>query len=68
MISILLPTRKRFKYLTASINSLLQTCKDKNNLEILLLFDDDDQETVDQFEDWKNNSEKFNCKHLVVPD
>lgn len=67
MISILLPTRKRFKYLISSINSLLQTCKDKNNLEILLLFDDDDQETVDQFEDWKNNSEEFNCKHLVVP-
>ena len=63
MISILLPTRKRFKYLVAAVNSLLDTCHNPNNLEILFLFDDDDKETINDFNSW---DKQFNHDTIIT--
>ena len=63
MISILLPTRKRFKYLEASVTSLLETSNKTDNIEILFLFDDDDKETIEMFNSWDKN---FNYKHIIT--
>jgi glycosyltransferase involved in cell wall biosynthesis len=49
-ISILLPTRGRTETLKTSINSLLATAKNPQDLEILLAFDHDDQDSFDWFE------------------
>lgn len=62
MISIILPSRKRFKYLKSSIDSLLTTCNNRDNIEILCFFDDDDKETITQFLDWDKS---FHYKILI---
>lgn len=64
MISILLPTRKRFSYLKSSIESLVNTCTNKNNIEILLLFDDDDEDTIENFNSWNKD---FKHETIITP-
>jgi len=49
-ISILLPTRKRTEALVRSIGSLLSYAQDTSNIEILVAYDDDDQESREFFE------------------
>ena len=44
-ISILLPTRKRTEAVIKSISSLLANAKDPANIEILIAYDDDDDES-----------------------
>jgi hypothetical protein len=48
MISILLPTRKRFDMCVKSIDSLLNNCSSELNFEILIALDNDDIETSDK--------------------
>ena len=48
-ISIILPTRKRTKTLINSLNSLLATAKDTSRIEILIAYDDDDEESKEFF-------------------
>jgi glycosyltransferase involved in cell wall biosynthesis len=48
-ISILLPTRKRTKTLVNSINSLLANAADTSRIEILIAYDDDDEESKEFF-------------------
>jgi glycosyltransferase involved in cell wall biosynthesis len=48
-ISILLPTRKRTDAVVKSISSLLANAQDTSNIEILIAYDDDDQESRDFF-------------------
>ena len=43
-ISLLLPTRERSKKFQRLLISLIDTCEDKNRIEILLLLDEDDKE------------------------
>ncbi len=43
-ISLLLPTRERAKKFERLLNSLIETCQDKNRIEILLLIDEDDKD------------------------
>jgi len=50
-ISIILPTRKRTDLLVKSISSLLLTAKDTANLEILVAYDNDDEESKTFFKD-----------------
>jgi glycosyltransferase involved in cell wall biosynthesis len=49
MISIILPTRKRTELLTKSVASLVDTAANKDNLEILVAYDSDDEESKDYF-------------------
>ena len=46
-ISLLLPTRERAKKFERLLTSLITTCWDKNRIEILLLLDEDDKETLE---------------------
>jgi glycosyltransferase involved in cell wall biosynthesis len=48
-ISILLPTRKRTQTLVNSINSLLANAADTSRIEILIAYDDDDEESREFF-------------------
>ena len=50
-ISILLATRKRTDMLKNSLASLINLASDPNNLEIMLAFDNDDEETFDWVEE-----------------
>ena len=50
-ISILLATRKRTEMLKKSLASLITLASDPKNLEILLAFDNDDNETVEWVQD-----------------
>lgn len=50
-ISILLPTRKRTQALIKSLNSLLATAKDTSNIELLIAYDNDDDESRNFFQD-----------------
>jgi glycosyltransferase involved in cell wall biosynthesis len=52
-ISILLPTRKRTAAVVKSISSLLANAKDTSHIEILVAYDNDDQESREFFsETW----------------
>lgn len=64
LISIILPTRKRFEYLQLSIDSLLKTSANKGSVEIMCLFDDDDSETIERYSSWAKD---FQHKELIVP-
>lgn len=65
LISFLLPTRKRIKMLITSINSILNNCVDTNCFEILLAFDEDDTDTLEEYrEEYKNNN--WNYKHVII--
>jgi hypothetical protein len=48
-ISILLPTRKRTEAVIKSVGSLLSTAKDPSQIEILVAYDDDDDESREFF-------------------
>ena len=48
-ISILLPTRKRTEAVIKSVGSLLSSAKDPSQLEILIAYDDDDEESKEFF-------------------
>ena len=48
-ISILLPTRKRTEAVIKSIGSLLSTASDPSRIEILIAYDDDDEESREFF-------------------
>jgi glycosyltransferase involved in cell wall biosynthesis len=50
-ISILLPTRGRTETLDRCLTSLIDNCESRSSLEILLAFDDDDQESSQYFLD-----------------
>lgn len=50
-ISVLLPTRGRTTLLEESIMSLLDLAAHPDRIEILLMFDDDDQQAFDWFQD-----------------
>lgn len=48
-ISILLPTRKRTEAVIKSVGSLLAAAKDPSRIEILIAYDDDDEESREFF-------------------
>jgi len=50
-ISILLPTRGRTTALARSITSLINTATQSRRLELLLVFDDDDEASLNYFQD-----------------
>lgn len=49
-ISILLPTRKRTQALVRSLNSLLASADDTSRIEVLIAYDQDDEESKSFFE------------------
>ena len=62
-ISILIPTRDRFDNLVRLINSIEETSKDFNNIEVLLYVDDDDKKTIDSI---KQNRKKLHGAKVYV--
>jgi hypothetical protein len=58
-ISILLPTRGRFATFKKSVESLLDTCNDVNNFEILLAMDNDDKDTVCETKEYIKSKENI---------
>jgi glycosyltransferase involved in cell wall biosynthesis len=63
-ISIILPTRKRPKGLRELFTTLSETTKYKNSVEVCLVIDDDDVETI-QFV--KNYDGDLSLKEVVIP-
>lgn len=51
-LSIIYPTRKRYDLFVKSTESLIKNCSDVNNLEILIMMDDDDTETISKTEEY----------------
>jgi hypothetical protein len=64
MVSFLLPSRKRFKYLKNNIEKLLLTASDRSNFEVNFVFDSDDVETLEEFNNWHKD---FNHTVLITP-
>jgi hypothetical protein len=62
-ISFILPIRKRPISLKKNLDSLLSTCNDVNNYEVIVVFDDDDVSTIQEFDSW---DKPFNYKKIVT--
>lgn len=52
---MMLPTRKRMPYVKKSIDSLIKTASDINNFEVNFIFDNDDVDSISEFEKWEKN-------------
>lgn len=63
-ISFLLPTRMRPDSLKKSLDSLMNTCSSIENYEVVVVFDEDDVETIDIFDLWEKN---YNYTKVIVP-
>lgn len=46
LVSFLIPTRNRIDWLRRTLDSIIHTCSDRSDIEILLRIDDDDKERV----------------------
>lgn len=53
--AILIPSRSRPERLLKTLKSIFETVADKNNIEVLLRFDDDDKETLSRIEEFRND-------------
>lgn len=62
-ISVILTSRGRFEQLKSSLDSLYLNCSDKNNYEVIVIFDEDDQETIKNF---LSMEKKYNFKILIT--
>ena len=51
IVSILLPTRKRFDLMLKSVKSLYDKATFPENIELLLWFDDDDLESISRIKE-----------------
>ena len=49
LVSFLIPTRKRLSMLTDSLESIRATCSNVSNFEAIVIFDEDDVETITAF-------------------
>lgn len=61
LVSFLIPTRKRLGMLHQSIKSIRETCKNINSFEVVVIFDEDDEETLNEF-----NKLNFDFKTKVI--
>jgi hypothetical protein len=52
IVSILIPTRKRFDIFEKSINSLIDNCSNIQNFEVLVAIDNDDVDTILKIKDF----------------
>ena len=62
MISVILPTRGRFKLFIASVESLILHCSDIKNFEVLVALDNDDSSSnlkINEYAHDKNNIKVF---------
>jgi len=57
-ISLLLPTRERVEKFSRMLESLMNTCKDSNRLELLVLIDSDDKD----INKYKNEIKKYESR------
>lgn len=64
IISLIIPTRNRVKSLRRFFDSIEETCKSADNLEVLLGIDDDDIETIRFIEKYSESS-KFVIKPII---
>jgi hypothetical protein len=49
LVTFLIPSRKRLGPLTSSIKSLEQTCNNIDSFEVIVIFDEDDTSTINEF-------------------
>lgn len=56
LLSVLLPSRNRFDMCLNTINSFVDTCKNKLNLEIVIKFDTDDQHSLSRIDEIRNDA------------
>jgi hypothetical protein len=52
IVSILIPTRKRFDIFEKSINSLFENCNSVENFEVLVAIDNDDIDSISKIENY----------------
>jgi len=64
-ISVLLPTRKRYKFLKKSLNSLLVNASNPKTIEILLGVDNDDKKTIENLDRLKRKYRPFVMRTFV---
>jgi glycosyltransferase involved in cell wall biosynthesis len=65
-ISILLPTRKRTEALVKSLGSLLANAKDTSRIEVLIAYDEDDEESREFFTNtWSGFIEQCNATSRI---
>jgi hypothetical protein len=62
LISIIVPTRQRYSSITELWDSIMKTVQQKDNVELCLYLDNDDQETIDKI---KNYSVNKKIKYVV---
>lgn len=67
LISVLLPTRKRVAMVEASLSSLLDRTRHPEQIEILLAYDDDDDQSHEYFNSdrWSEFIGKWPVKHRI---
>lgn len=56
LLTILLPSRNRFDMCLNTINSFIDTCKNKSNLEIIIKFDTDDQHSLSRIQEIRKDA------------
>lgn len=49
LVTFLIPSRKRLGHLTSSIKSLEQSCNNLDSFEVIVIFDEDDTSTINEF-------------------
>jgi len=64
MTSLIIPTRNRVEPLRRLFDSIEETCKSTDNLEVLLGIDDDDDETIQFIEKYSETS-RFVIKSII---
>ncbi len=64
IISLIIPTRNRVKSLRRFFDTVEETCKSADNLEVLLGIDDDDSETIRFIEEYSESS-KFVIQPII---
>lgn len=66
-ISILLPTRKRVDMVEASLASLLGRARNPEHMEVLIAYDDDDQQSHEYFTGagWENFISQWPVQHKI---
>ncbi len=54
MVSVIFPSRGRFNHLVKTLDSIIDNCSDVTKIEILVKLDDDDFETLEKINSYKN--------------
>ena len=65
LLTVAIPTRKRIKYLLKTLESIVQSTRDKSRIEIIVRGDKDDTETLDNLHMIEEYSEHFDMNVII---